>query len=139
VNRRLAPPTGQQPPAELDLPGGERAESVPLAEELCTRYAADFPDEPGRYGEHWRAWCVHDNRWILAWAVLDVAGRGVDLAREMAWLTSVLVHRGFPFERIVRNLELLADVAEERLPALGDEVAARLREVAAGLTAPQTG
>ena len=45
---------------------------------------------------------------------LDVEGH-VDLEREVAWLGDILGARGFPLEHLARNLELGADVVDERL------------------------
>jgi hypothetical protein len=68
----------------------------------------------------------------LHWAVLDVEG-SADVEREVAWLASILSARGFPLERLARNLELAADVVAEGVAAPGAAVADRLRAAAAGL------
>lgn len=121
MRRDVAPPSGAPAPehhAGLDL----RA----LAAALCARYRDEFPDEPGVYGEHWEAWCLHDNQYILHWALLDTEGI-TSLAEQVRWLAGVLASRGFPLERLRRDLEIAADVltAEER-----DDAAALLRDLA---------
>ena len=69
-------------------------------------------------------------------AALALAGHveGVaDVEREVAWLANVLRSRGFPLERLARNLELAADVVGEQVAEPGPAVADRLRAAAAGL------
>jgi hypothetical protein len=114
----MAPPTeavmvGEHVPVEL----------LPLAREICRRYREEFPDEQGRYGDAGVAWCVHDNQHILNWAIGARNGR-VDLERELAWLARVLEARDFPLDRLVRNLEIGAEVVRERYEALAEELAA---------------
>ena len=104
---------------------GESIELVPLAEEICARYRAEFPDERDRYGDAGIAWCVHDNRHILNWACEAIAF-GADFRGNLLWLRRVLAARDFPVERLVRDLELAADVVSETLP--GEELARRLRD-----------
>ena len=120
------PPSGAPPPERAVLMGADAPiELVPLAEEICRRYREEFPDEVGRYGEAGAEWCVHDNQHILNWAVLAQAG-DVELAREIAWLARVLAARDFPLDRLVRDLEIAADVVRERLGAEGASVAGDL-------------
>ena len=73
---------------------------------------------------------VHDTAHCLEWAVLDVE-RLASLQREVEWLTNVLRSRGFPLEHLARNLELAADVVDERVADNGPAVAERLRSAAA--------
>ena len=75
---------------------------------------------------------MHDTAHCLQWAVLDVEGF-VDLHREVQWLTSVLRSRGFPLEHLAQNLELAADVVDERVGDTGAPVAERLRSAAAAV------
>lgn len=119
--KRLEPPSGETPPATARL-GDVDVDLLALAQETCRRYRAEFPDEQERYGDAGIEWCVHDNQHILNWAVLAQAG-DVDLRRELAWLARVLAARGFPLERLVRNLELAADVARKHIGAGGGAVA----------------
>jgi hypothetical protein len=122
-------PGGMPPPAEVRLPGGRVVELAEAAAEICRRYAAEFADEESRYGEAWMPWCRHDNQHILNWAAEDVAGFN-DLDRHLDWLWDLLDARGFPVERIPRNVELGADVLRERGEA---DVADRLARSAEGL------
>ena len=121
MRRDVAPPSGAPAPeahAGLDLRS--------LAARLCEQYRDEFPDEPGVYGEHWEAWCRHDNQYILHWALLDTEGI-TSVAEQVRWLAGVLGDRGFPLQRLKRDLEIAADIltAEGR-----DDAAAQLRELA---------
>ena len=120
-------PSGEPPPAEAHVEGGERIDLVALAEEICRRYRAEFPDEQGRYGDAGIAWCVHDNQHILNWAVGEANGF-VELERELAWLARVLEARDFPIARLARDLEIAADVSREGLAgsarAIGEALSA---------------
>jgi hypothetical protein len=127
-SRRPAPPSGQPPPSGVALADGTRLDLEPLAREVCARYAAEFPDEEERYGEAGHQWCLHDNQYLLSWAVLDQAGF-VDLEEQVAWLARVLEARTFPLDRLARDLEIAADVLGARVPAAED--AARRLEAAA--------
>jgi hypothetical protein len=129
VSRRPAPPSGMPAPTSAPL-GGRRIALLPLAEAVADRYFGEFPDDLDRYGEAARAWEIHDTCHCLHWALLD-AGGFADLGREVAWLTIVLSSRGFPLEHLARNLELAADVVEERLTGSAVAVAAHLRTAAA--------
>jgi hypothetical protein len=70
---------------------------------------------------------MHDNQWLLAWAAEDVELDGDHFVKNLRWLQRVLQSRDYPSERLVRDLEIAADVVGED----GDgrrEVARRLRE-----------
>jgi hypothetical protein len=118
VSRQPAPPSSRAPDtarlrgAELDL--------VAPAREICRRYRLEFPDEEGRYGDAGMAWCVHDNQHILSWAAMAIE-YGLGIESQLDWLAGVLASRGFPLERLVRDLEIAAEVVED------SEVAERLR------------
>ena len=45
------PPTGAPPPATARLRSGASVDLHALAEEICRRYRAEFPDEEERYGD----------------------------------------------------------------------------------------
>jgi hypothetical protein len=107
--KRLEPPSGQAAPIDVVV-GGRRVGLVGFAEEVTRRYLAEFPDDLDRYGAAVRDWGEHDTRWLLSWAALDGDGQGVDFSEQLAWLARVLDARGFPLERLARNLEIAADV-----------------------------
>jgi hypothetical protein len=121
---RLRPPSGYPPPEVAETADGDTLALRSLAEEICRRYRAEFPDEQERYGDAGIAWCVHDNQHILNWAVLATRGF-IDLEERLAWLARVLEARGFPLPRLARNLELAAAVVRDDLPQRG-EIAERL-------------
>ena len=126
---RLGAPSGAAAPLEVTAPSGETVDLRDLAKEVCRRYRAEFPDEEERYGDAGQAWCLHDNQYLLHWALLDARGT-TSLDEQVAWLARVLETRDFPLDRLARDLELCADVvAGTGAPWAGD-VAARLRTVA---------
>jgi hypothetical protein len=127
VSRPPAPPSGFPPPASATL-GGERIALAPLAEETADRYFAEFPEDFERYGDAARAWEVHDTSHCLHWAFLDAEGYA-SLEKEVNWLADILRARGFPLEKLARNLELAAAVVEARVPS-GALVAGRLHAAA---------
>jgi hypothetical protein len=116
TGRRVAPPSGVAPPLEVAGPDGP-IDLLALARVVC-----------GRYRDEGHAWCVHDNQHLLNWAVLDVHAGVVDLLEQVAWLARVLEARDFPLERLVRNLEIDAEVVRERLA--DEALAGRLAEAA---------
>ena len=114
--KRLRRPSGAPPPAHARLPDGERLDLIGAAEEVARRYFDEFPDDLDSYSSEVRDWAVHDTRYILSWAVTELNGFLV-LDRQVGWLARVLAAREFPLDRLVRNLELAADVLAERVPA----------------------
>jgi hypothetical protein len=120
------------PPATAVLASGRELDLLPLAREVCARYAAEFPDEQERYGDAGRAWCVHDTQHVLNWAVLDARG-DLSLEEQVAWLGRVLEARDFPLDRLARSLELDAEVVHEAVGREGEAaaVAAALARAAA--------
>jgi hypothetical protein len=133
VTVRPPPPTGYQPPEQVHL-SGEPVRLGPLAEEICRRYHAEFADEAERYGDAGRAWCLHDNRHILNWAI-EAVEFGADLDTNLLWLRTVLAARDFPIDRLVRDLEIAAEVVRDLLPsaqALEERLRAGAKLVAAG-------
>jgi hypothetical protein len=127
--RRVAPPSGMAAPAHARL-RGERVALAPLAERVADRYFSEFPDDLITYGDAALPWEVYDTSHCLQWAFLDVEGL-CDLQREVNWLSDVLKARGFPLERLYRNLELCADVLDEQLGTPAAPVSARLRRAVA--------
>jgi hypothetical protein len=111
LRTELQRPAGATRPRDAaELRDGELLFLAPLAHEVSRRFLAEFPDELERYGNAARDWCVHDNQWLLDWAVSG-ATIGTDLFVErVTWLDGVLAARGYPRERLVRDLELLAEV-----------------------------
>ena len=110
MSRRPAPPSTAAPDsAQLH---GAPFDLVAPAREICRRYRLDFPDEEERYGDAGVAWCVHDNQHILSWAAIEVE-YGVGMGAQLEWLADVLRNRDFPIERLVRNLEIAAEVVED--------------------------
>ena len=126
-DRRLAPPSGHPPPTEARLRDDVVVPLVPIAQEICRRYRAEFPDEQERYGDAGIAWCVHDNQHLLFWGAGAVDG-WVDMGREVGWLADVLAARDFPLARLARNLDLAAEVVLE-------DVASELGRLWAGVLA----
>jgi hypothetical protein len=106
-------PSGGAAPEIAELPGGIRLELVTPAREIASRHRCEFPDEQDRYGDRGAQWCVYDNQWILAWAAAAAAGYE-DLDRQIGWLAGILEARGYPVERLGRDLEIAGEV----VPAL---------------------
>ncbi|HEV2061591.1 MAG TPA: hypothetical protein VGR12_01965 [Solirubrobacteraceae bacterium] len=131
---RLAPPSGSPAPIDVTAPGGAPVDVRALAQEVCRRYGAEYPDEEQRYGDAGQAWCVHDNQYLLHWALLDAQGT-TSLADQVAWLARVLAARDFPLDRLARDLELCADVVEETGQPWASDVAARLRSATSAAAA----
>ncbi len=105
-------PSGGAAPEFAELPGGRRLELAAAAREIASRHRAEFPDEEERYGDAGLEWCVYDNQWILAWAAADASGFE-DLGRQIEWLAGLLDARGYPVQRLARDLEIAADVVPE--------------------------
>jgi hypothetical protein len=134
LQRDVTPPAGgTPPPATVELPNGDGISLIPLAEEISRRFFLEFPDEQGRYGDAGREWCVHDNQWLLAWAVEDLSVGGAHFANNVRWLAGILRARDYPAERLCRDLELAAEVVDERGPELRD-LAEKLRSGSALLS-----
>lgn len=131
----VRPPSGTPPPAVAEF-AGRRIDLGALAGEICDRYYREFDDEQDRYGAAGEQWCLHDNRWLLAWAVDDALGVA-DLNEQVAWLARVLHGRGFPVERLARDLEIAADVVADTLGDAGGPVAERLSGAAASVAVPE--
>jgi len=111
---------------------GEVLHLTELAHEISRRFQEEFPDEGERYGDAAYEWCVHDNRWLLGWAAEDLdVGRGHFLG-NVRWLARVLGARGYPTDRLVRDLELAAEVVGEET-ATRRAVARTLQDGAAKL------
>jgi hypothetical protein len=129
------PPTGVSPPLTIRDAAGHVIDLVPLALHVCRQYQLEFPAERERYGPAGHAWCVHDNHYILAWAIQDARDGTISLDQQVAWLADVLEARGFPLERLARDLEIAATVliAGVKDGRLASQAASRLIAAAANL------
>ena len=105
-------PSGAPAPGTATLGDGTSVDLRALAHEICDRYRTEFPDEQQRYGDAGAAWCVHDNQHLLSWAVTESKGLG-GFMPQLEWLIVVLDARGFPLDRLARNLEIAAAVVGE--------------------------
>jgi len=90
---------------------------LPLAERICERYYLEFPETDSRYGDRGRAYCAHDNAYLVAWLVdaLDTAGPD-SFRANVTWLRGLLHARGFPMDAFRRNLDLVEEVVVEERP-----------------------
>lgn len=123
-------PTGGQPPPRAARVENMQLDLEGLAADICDRYHAEFTDEEARFGDAGRDWCRHDNQWLLSWAVNDILGLD-ELDRQALWLANVLASRDFPVDRLVRNIQIAAEVATARVPApVGTQLATRLTSAA---------
>jgi hypothetical protein len=130
TSERLTPPRGgRPPPTEARLADGEVVWLRPVAEEVAGRFYREYPDERDRYGEAGFQWCVHDNQYLVYWASLsqDV------FAHQLEWLAGLLEARTYPLGRLARDLEVAADVVEERWGERAAAPAAILRAGAASV------
>jgi hypothetical protein len=105
------PPGGASAPTQALTADGHLIELGPLAREICRRYVLEFDDETERYGGTARAWCLHDNQYLLAWAIQQARDGTLDLIEQVRWLARVLTARGFPLERLARDLDIASEVA----------------------------
>jgi hypothetical protein len=128
-------PSGAPPPAEAHHPDGAPIDLQTLAEEICTRYRAEFPEEKQRYGPAGVKWCLHDNQYLLAWAIQDARDGTVLLSDQVEWLSSILESRDFPVKRLARDLEIAAEVARASSD-LGDLATPTSRKLAAAAKLP---
>jgi hypothetical protein len=87
---RPMPPSGANAPLQTRTAAGDAIDLVALAQDVCRRYSSEFPDEQERYGAAGHAWCLHDNQYLLAWAIQDARDHTVELAEQVAWLADVL-------------------------------------------------
>ena len=114
MSRPPRAPGGGAPPDLTTLPDGSPLELVPLAQEIARRHRLEFPDEAERYGDRGLQWCVYDNQWLLSWAVM-AAGGWSDFGNQLMWLAGVLESRGYPVQRLARDLEIAAEVTSDAL------------------------
>ncbi len=132
-------PTSGQPPPRTARVEKTQLDLEALAAEVCDRYHAEFTDEEAKYGGAGREWCRHDNQWLLFWGVNDILGLD-ELDRQALWLAGVLRSRDFPIDRLVRNLQIAADVVTARVPApVGTQLVARLTSATVAVAAGPEG
>ena len=105
-------PSGGAAPERAALPAGETVELAPLAREIARRHRLEFPDEAERYGDRGLEWCAYDNQWLLSWAVTAASG-WEDFERQLGWLAGILESRGYPVDRLARDLEIACEVTAE--------------------------
>jgi hypothetical protein len=136
---RPMPPSGANPPLQTRTAAGDPIDLVALAQDICRRYSSEFPDEQERYGPAGHAWCLHDNQYLLAWAIQDARDHTVDLAEQVVWLADVLNARGFPIARLAPDLEIAAEVVTNGVDdaPLARHAASKLTAVAATLRHPR--
>jgi hypothetical protein len=116
VSRPPVAPSGGAPPASATLSDGSHLELAPLAREIARLHRLEYPDEVDRYGEGGLQWCVYDNQWVLSWAIMAASGWG-DFQAQLLWLAGILESRGYPVDRLARDLEIAADVTAADLVA----------------------
>jgi hypothetical protein len=134
---RPAPPSGVNPPQTFQLANGTQIDLAPLARKLCEHYYALYPDDHERYGPEGQAWCDHDSRYLLAWGLEDARAHTVDCVAQVQWLARVLTARSFLIQRLVRHVELTAEILRtSELGDLGNRAGERMSEASRSLTGP---
>jgi hypothetical protein len=132
--KRVAPPSGQEPPHTVQRRDGTTVELDPLAREVCDKYFDAFPDHLEHYGPAGDAWCTHDSLYLFDWAFHDLDWDESVLIPQVLWLARVLAARDFPVARLARHLELAAAVARLRHDdALASKLIAAAEAVSATL------
>lgn len=104
-----APPSGEPPPETARI-GDVDVALDPLARRIYEKYRVRFPDYETRYGDAAAAWCVHDTKYLLAWAALDVdldAG-GRLFVEQVTWLARILKRRAFPLAQLAEHFGFAA-------------------------------
>ena len=131
---RLVPPSGADPPSSFELADGTMIDLGTIARLLTDQYYEVYPDDLERYGASGRAWCEHDTRYLLAWALEDARAGTVNCIEQVQWLGRVLASRSFPLERLARHAWLTAAVL--RSPEFGEtgaRAAERMSDAASSL------
>jgi hypothetical protein len=132
---RPLPPGGHQAPQTAEDMDGTPIDLGPLAIRLCDLYFAAFPADVARLGPAGRAWCDHDSRFLLAWALQDARTGVLDCVQQVLWLGGVLAAREFPIANFLRHLELTVGVLRDSgLGELGERAALRLQSAADALS-----
>jgi hypothetical protein len=132
---RTGPPGGAPPPQTFEFPDGTQVDLAPLARRLSALYYDVYPDDLERYGSVGLAWCDHDSRYLIAWALEDARANAIDCVAQVQWLARVLAARGFPVDRLGRHVELTAALLRSsELGDIGDRAAERLSHAASVVT-----
>ena len=133
------PSQRRQPAQTFELPDEHRdrprAARPPTSASSTTRSTPTTSNATGPPDE---AWCEHDSRYLIAWALEDARASTLDCVEQVQWLARVLAERSFPIERLARHVELTAAIL--RTPELGDigsRAADRLSHAASLLTNEQ--
>ena len=132
---RTEPPSGAKAPQSIELANGTTVDLGPLAQQLCQDYFELYPDDLDRYGPAGRAWCEHDSRYLLAWALEDARAGTIDCVEQVKWLGRVLAARSFPIKRLAAHVQLTATALQ--VPELGETgilAADRISQAATALT-----
>lgn len=97
---------------------------VDLATSLCNRIYAEAPADAPQPNERARAYCVHDNAYLIAWLVdeLDLGLTG-SFERNVRWLAGLLEARDFDMTMFWRNIDNVAEAVTEIRPAMAAEIA----------------
>ncbi|MGO9751874.1 MAG: hypothetical protein ACLP8S_05980 [Solirubrobacteraceae bacterium] len=131
---RVEPPSGAIPPQAFELADGTTVDLGPLAQQLCRDYFGLYPDDIERYGPAGQAWCEHDSRYLLAWALEDARAGIVNCVEQVQWLGRVLGARSYPIERLAAHVQLTAAALRTaELGETGSHAADRLNQAAAAL------
>ncbi len=137
---RLEPPSGASSPISFELADGTKIDLGALARRLTEQYYEIYPDDRERYGVAGQAWCEHDTRYLLAWALEDARAGIVNCVEQVQWLGRVLAARSYPLDRLARHIQLTA--AALRSPELGEtgaRAAERMSEAASALDTGRRG
>lgn len=106
---------------------------LPLAEGICERFYTEFPDHDDRYGERGRAYCAHDNAYLVAWLTDALGPAGAaSFRKNVDWLSTLLDARGFPMDHFRRNLAFVADAVVAHQPAEESRIRALVAEALRG-------
>ena len=141
-SRRPAPPSGEPPPETARI--GERDVALdPLARSIYEQYRVRFPDYEARYGDAAEAWCVHDTKYLLSWAALDVGlGAGGRLfVEQVTWLAELLARRSSPLDQLAEHFGFVADALTGTAPDLAgawDDLAGRGSATVRGVAGSRT-
>jgi hypothetical protein len=128
-------PGGATPPQSFEFPSGTQIDLGPLAQDVCDLYYDVYPDDLERYGSVGQAWCDHDSRYLIAWALEDARADAIDCVAQVRWLARVIAGCGFPVDRLGRHVALTAALLRSsELGDIGSRAAERLSHAASLVT-----